>query len=316
MKLKCLAIAITTVLMGCNGSSSDLATSQVSFSVSDAPVDNASVVMIAFDKIELVPESGDSILFDVDPDGVLDYQQVDLLTVQGTEVKQILAGYEVPVGNYQNLILHIEPGAGLNYVVDQSGNQALKQPSNKLKLGSFSVAAQPTQAFTIEFDLRQSLVMRGNQGNNNGYILKPHGVTIVSSSIAASLGGSVDASLFNAGVCTYASGNFVYLYSGHGLDPTALIDMVDPDDETYTSTLPVGAVAPYTSAAVNVDTFQYQIGNLPPGDYTAAFSCSADADDPVNLDGLTIPDPAAKAPVEVTLANSEAGNVSFGPITP
>nr|MCG6272052.1 DUF4382 domain-containing protein [Vibrio vulnificus] len=60
---------------------------------------------------------------------------------------------------------------GVNYVLDENGHQPLKQPSNKLKLGSPDLPSEAVQLYTIEFDPRRRLsVMRGTLGSNNRYI--------------------------------------------------------------------------------------------------------------------------------------------------
>lgn len=147
-------------------------------------------------------------MLDVEPDSPgVDYQQLDLLDYQGSDSELIITQQPIPVGEYKNLILHISDDSNVNFVVDAQGTQPLKQPSNKLQLGGFTVSEDATQAFTIEFDLRKSLVMRGNQNNNNGYILKPHGVTIVDNEKAATL-------KVTAPVCALEDANFVYLYQG------------------------------------------------------------------------------------------------------
>lgn len=201
------------LLAGCGGGDdSSVQTSKVSFSVSDAPVDSASSVTIGFTQVELVQADGSSIYLDVNPsDPSMDYEQIDLMDYQGTDSKLIITSQSIPVGTYKNLILHISTESNVNFVVDEDGTQALKQPSNKLQLGSFTVSDEATQAFTIEFDLRYSLVMRGSSGSTNGYILKPHGVSIVSNDEATSLSGTVDPTLFDEGTCSLSTGKYVYL---------------------------------------------------------------------------------------------------------
>ena len=214
-------LAVATLLSACGSDSSSNDSTEyakVSFSVSDAPVDSMSEVVVAFDKLELKHENGNTYIIDVDTDDDgNDYQQIDLLDYQGTDEALIITEHTLPAGVYKQMIVHTKPG-NMNWVKDDetSGEYDLKIPSNKLKLGGFEVIPEDdntVQSFTIEFDLRQSLVLRGNSNNNNGYNLKPHGVKIVDNSQAASLWGNVDFDLFDAGLnCDYDTGNFVYLY--------------------------------------------------------------------------------------------------------
>ena len=304
---------MVATLYGCGNDASTSATANTSFAVSDAPVDDASSVTIAFTQVELVNSDGESIFLDVTPTNPNDdYEQIDLLDYQGEDSAVIVSSLPVPIGSYQNLILHISSESGVNFVDDQNGTNELKQPSNKLRLGSFEITEAATQAFTIEFDLRQSLVMRGNLGNNNGYILKPHGVTILDSS-AVSLNGTVDQNLFTADAsCTVDTKNYIYLYSGVGLAVADLIDLVDEADEEFDANtpVPVGAIAPYASTEV-ADNGEYSFGFLPAGDYTVAFTCNGDGDDPIQYDSaVSIPLPIDKVS-EVTLTPEASGVVNF-----
>lgn len=306
--MKYLAAVLATsalILTGCGSDSSDSEkTANVSFAVSDAPVDEAQNVYVGITQIELVPQSGDSITLDVEPDSAgVDYQQIDLLAYQGKNSKLIITDESVPVGEYKNLILHVTKESGVNKVIDNnSGELPLKQPSNKLQLGGFTVSEDATQAFTIEFDLRKSLVMRGNQNNNNGYILKPHGVTIVDNEKAATL-------KVTAPVCALEDANFVYLYQGKSLDQGKLGDLYDQEDEEFSSDVPEGTIAPYATAEANISG-EYEFGFLPTGDYTIALYCNGSDDDSIQYDGLTIPQPAGKVK-EVTLNEGETASVDF-----
>ncbi|MBY8073904.1 DUF4382 domain-containing protein [Vibrio fluvialis] len=301
------------LLAGCGGGDdSSVQTSKVSFSVSDAPVDSASSVTIGFTQVELVQADGSSIYLDVNPsDPSMDYEQIDLMDYQGTDSKLIITSQSIPVGTYKNLILHISTESNVNFVVDEDGTQALKQSSNKLQLGSFTVSDEATQAFTIEFDLRYSLVMRGSSGSTNGYILKPHGVSIVSNDEATSLSGTVDPTLFDEGTCSLSTGKYVYLYQG-SVATSTLGDLVDESDSEFNTVVPDGVVTPYSSTEV-ADDGSYAFGYLPEGDYTVAFNCDGDDDSAIQYDGLTIPNPDGQV-AEVTLTVGATSTVNFTPV--
>lgn len=284
-------LAVATLLSACGSDSSGDSTqyAKVSFSVSDAPVDSMSEVVVAFDKLELKHENGNTYIINVDTDDEgNEYQQIDLLDYQGTDAALIITEHTLPAGVYKEMIVHTKPG-DMNWVRDDetSGEYDLKIPSNKLKLGGFEVIPEDdntVQGFTIEFDLRQSLVERGNAGKN-GYNLKPHGVKIVDNRQAASLWGTVDLALFDAGEgCDYGSGNFVYLYPEHGLDNYLLVDNYDPFDGDFNGNYPPeSSISPYASADVDQDG-DYAFGYIPAGDYTVAFTCNAVDDDPIQYD--------------------------------
>lgn len=321
--IKTLLVTSCFVLLascgGGGGGEGTANTSKVSFSVSDAPVDSALAVYVGFEQIEFRREDGSSEIFSVTPTNPgEDYVRVNLLDYQGTNSALIVSEAVIPQGSYQSLILHVTDEPNVNIVVDGSGSQPLKQPSNKLKLGSITISEDASQAFTIEFDLRMALVMRGNPGNNNGYILKPHGVSVVNSESTSSIAGTVDASLFNPvnSTCSADSGsNFVYLYSGDQLANAAnLIDLVDETDDTFnTGPLPNDAVQPVASTQV-ADDGSYIFGFLSPGEYTAVFSCNAANDDSVQFDNIDIPNPDTDTTQLVTTSAGEAKqDIDFPP---
>ena len=314
IKLSALASIVSAfTLLGCGGGDGEQ-TASVSFYVSDAPVDKASSVSISFSMVELVDDEGNSFFLDVIPSTGLDYQTVDLMEYQGENSQLIVSTQPVPVGSYKELILHVTNENGVNYVIDENRQQPLKQPSNKLKLGSFDVTSEAVQLYTIEFDLRQSLVMRGNLGSNNGYILKPHGVFIVSNASAVSISGNVDDNLLTGDEsCTADSQAFIYLYEGEGHDSANLIDLVDEDDPEFDSQNPVpeNAVKPIASAGLDENN-NYAFGFLNAGTYTVAFSCNAGDDNPIQYDGTAIPLPTGQVGT-TTLAAGENGTIDFVP---
>lgn len=288
-------VVASMMLVACGGSDTTDPTknmAKVSFSVSDAPVDSAQKVVIAFDQIELVKSGQDNIVLDVSGPNGESYRQLDLMQYQGTDSAMIITDQPIPTGTYNNLILHIldeSTGSDLSYVVDDNGQIPLKQPSQKLQLGGFTVGQDSVQSFTIEFDLRQSLVENSNGARYN---LKPHGVKILNNAAVAAVYGNVDINLFGANGCNADTGNFVYVYPGHSLDSSKLADNYDPD--TNTATLPEGIIEPYASTGVTWDSGNYgsySFGYLPTGDYTVAFTCSAENDEPSQYDGIVIPNP-------------------------
>ncbi|MCQ1060951.1 DUF4382 domain-containing protein [Photobacterium sp. DNB23_23_1] len=285
-------LAVATLLSACGSDSSNDSTqyAKVSFSVSDAPVDTMSEVMVAFDKIELQHENGNRYIIEVDEDDDgYGYQGIDLLDYQGKDSALIVTDEEIPVGQYKSMILHIlsDESASYSWVVESGGGKEnLGVPSSKLKLGGFDVSTQAVQSFTLEFDLRQALVERG--GSGKGYHLKPNGVKIVDNDAASSLWGSVDLNLYDGDLCLINDG-FVYLYQNHGLWGKQLSDNADSE---Y---LPDGYVAPYSSAPVvwndETNQLEYGFGFIPAGEYTAAFTCNAADDHPETFDNIQIANP-------------------------
>ncbi len=304
-------VAAALITVSCGGSSTP--TTLVSFSVSDAPVGDLEAVVITIDRV-IVNQPGDDIVIDEfpneDPAGdPTDTITIDLLDYQGLDKLLIVDGIELKVGDYQNLRLSIVEGIDDSYVVEEGGAvKLIKQPSGELKLGKFEVENVGVQAFVIEFNLETSMTY--NPGPDR-YILKPRGVRIVDVETAALLDGTVDPALFDGeSPCDEKAapelGNVVYLYRGHGLDADALGDLFDPElDEDAAATL----AAPFAAERAASDG-AYSFSYLPAGDYTLAFSCDAEEDDPEYDDGIVIPTPSGELR-EVSLEPAEALTCDF-----
>ena len=171
----------------------------------------------------------------------------------------------------------------------------IKVPSSRLRLGEFTVHTDAVQlgntpAYTIEFDLMKSLVLRGNDPGKNGYIIKPHGVRI--ESLSGAIVGSIAPENTNLGPC------MVYLYND---SPATLADLFDSSDETFIGEEPT-ATAPLAATNVAVDG-SYSLGFVAEGDYTVALRCNTEIDNNVQYDQLVIPSPEG---------NSQAVKVSVG----
>jgi hypothetical protein len=305
---------------GGSGGSSTTAPGTVSFGLSDAPIDDLSKVVITIDGIELKPKNGDDCDDDLESDdcayidhfttedGDLDDTiQVDLMTLQGSDNQIIVEEIELEAGEYSQLRLSvIDEDINYSYVEETTGEiKELKVPSDGLKLGGFTVESAGVQVFVLEFDLRKSMTANGKPGEYFRYILKPTGVRVVEVETAASISGTVDTSLFNSTTpCDSkldpAAGNIIYIYKGQGLVTANLADNFDSTDESA----PADAIAPYTSQSAAEDG-SYGIAYLPAGDYTLAFSCEAEDDNPGLYDGIVIPSPETEI-VELTLSEGES----------
>ena len=311
-KITLTSLALTTLLLSACGDSDkqnlviDKELKQVKFSlgVSDAPVEEAEVVAIEMDSIKLTNTDDDNgkqeILIEVftNEDGdIVDTIQVNLLDFTGLAQMKIVdeaQGITLATGVYFMELVVVDAGS---YVMlnNDANEYDIKVPSSRLKLGEFTVHSDAIQvdnkpAYTIEFDLMKSLVLRGNDPAKNGYIIKPHGVRIVS--LYGDITGTVSAENTNLGPC------MVYLYDGA---PTTLADLFDSSDESFIGEIPT-AIEPLAATTVAVDG-NYSIGFVPEGDYTVALRCNTEIDNNVQYDQLVIPSPEG---------NSQAVKVSVG----
>lgn len=308
---------LTLSLIGCGGSDSPSteqsnASAVFSLGLSDAPVDEAEAVYIELDSIKLTKTDQSQgkqetiIEMFTDTEGVeIETVQVNLLDFQGSSQIKIVdeaQNIELVNGTYEMELTVID--AGSYVLLDNDATQhAIKVPSSRLRLGEFTVndeaiQVNDTPAYTVEFDLRQSLVLRGNINNNNGFIIKPHGVRIVS--LSGNIEGSVSADLTNLGECT------VYLY---GAEVTEYGDVFDINDESFVAPeLVITASAPLATTKVNVDG-TYSIGFVQTGSYQTALTCGTDIDDNIQFDELTIPSAADITP-DVQITEVVAGQVT------
>ncbi|PKI14049.1 DUF4382 domain-containing protein [Colwellia sp. 12G3] len=305
------SLTLASLLLAACGGSDDKEASKFSLGVSDAPVDETVVVAIEIESIKLTntDESNgkQEVFIDefTNEDGdTVETIQVNLLDFTGTAQMKIVdeaQGITLEDGNYTMELVVVDAGS---YVIlnNDATEYDIKIPSSRLKLGEFSVHSDAVQvadkpAYTIEFDLTQSLVLRGNDPAKNGYIIKPHGVRIIS--LYGDISGTVAPENTNLGAC------MVYLYND---SPALLTDLFDSTDETFVGEVPAES-APLAATTVAVDG-SYSIGFVPEGTYTVALRCNTETDNNVQYEQLTIPSPEGNLQT-VTVSAGGTSNVSF-----
>lgn len=290
-----LISAVVSTLAACGGSGPDSNpnnagnepdSTSFSLAVSDAPVDQANEVVVYFDTVELIGEEGNQ-TFDV-RDGNGDPMAIDLLQYQGDAFVEIVSATEIPLGTYSQLRLVVTDDS---YISTDIGTFDLAVPSGELKLDGFVALPNVEAAYTVEFDLRKSVV--DPVGQTTTYFLKPRGVRLVANSDVGTLSGTVSSDLITHPDCSVKAdsdvGNAVYIYGDVNLDAAVLGDDADNPSDTQ-------EVSPYAIATVNYDeasdSYSYVAGYLPAGGYTVAFSCLADVDEPESdenaEDGFTL----------------------------
>ncbi len=279
-------------LVGCGGSDETSATGTFNLAFSDAPVDDLSRVCVAFDNITVkhssegeagwgvtqfaATESSDSCIPDglsipEDAEGNPLFMVINLLEYQGESALQVLSDEEITAGNYTQMRLSVledgtySDGTPYSHVVTDLGSvEGIRVPSGELKLDGFTVSENATQAYTLEFDLRKSMVL-----NANGYQLKPRGVRLVDNESVATISGTVEVgSQLCGGDLTHA---YVYIYQ-----ETDIYGDLGSDNE------------PYTTAKIDVATRSFEVGYVPFDIYDIATLCNGNEDDPEVDDGLVI----------------------------
>lgn len=264
MKLRnyLLFSAVALGLTACG--SDDPSGGTLSLSLTDAPIDGASAVVVQFTGVELQGPSGrQSIDFDAP-------KTIDLLALQGSKSEILMTETDLEAGNYQWIRLKVNAVRDTidSYIefdngMDQFSMYVPSGAQTGLQLNRpFVIAAGSRTDFTIDFDLRKSVHLPGNA--NADYVLRPS-LRIVDNLEVGTVTGTVAAETLTNNACLQDN-TAVYLFDGN--DTAA--DDIDGD-----------GVEPVTSANVDVATGAYEIGFVQAGlDYTIALTCTANLDDP------------------------------------
>lgn len=270
----------TTSVNGDNTNS----TGTLSVAITDGPVDSATKVVVEFTGVSIKPVDGEAIEFTFES-----AKSIDLLQLQGSASDSLVSGATVNAGAYEWIRLHVN--ATQDSVLDSylelndGTQQELWIPSGGetgLKLVSgFTVPAGGSADFTIDFDLRKSLT---NPPGMPSAILKP-ALRIVDNTSVGSISGTVSADIINAACADPAMDDgSVYVYAGETITP---VDVQGTESD------------PLASALVNLDGDQYvyEVGFLPEGSYTVAYTCQAVNDDPTTADDIAFEQSATTAVV-------------------
>jgi hypothetical protein len=283
---------LAPLLLALGGCDDDPGTGKLSLAITDAPVDNATAVVVQFTGVEVKPADGSARTFTFDA-----ARQIDLLALTGTDSELLLDQVEVPAGRYNWVRLAVdanEDGVTDSYIdLDDGSRHELEVPSGDetgLKLVSgFRVPAGGEASFTLDFDLRKSVHEPMNAGDS--FKLRPV-LRIVDNELAGAIAGTVQSELVVPG-CTPA----VYVFTGSG---------VTPDDVDGTSPDPVSSAMPELNVATG--DYDYTVGFLAEGAYTVSFSCNAADDDPLTDDPVVF-----LASQDATVAAQQTTTVNFPP---
>lgn len=159
-------IAAIMIVSGCSTQNTTQESSQGDFEllVSDAPaaIDDFEYLNTTFSTARVFVQNGSNSTFEE-----IDIQDrtVDLTTVKGAKAESLVNTTLEP-GNYSKIELEVS-----NIEASVNGSDTdVKLPSEKLQITKpFTVSENTTTSFV--FDIQ--VVLRGNDSNNQGYILKP-----------------------------------------------------------------------------------------------------------------------------------------------
>ena len=256
-----LVLAYLAACGGGGGSSEDstLQTGTLNLRITDSPVTSAERVVVQFTGLEIKRVGAEPDVFDFAP------RQIDLLALDGGGSEILLSNVTLPAGEYESIRLKVNAGRNGSdsfIELDDGSVHPLFIPSGNqtgLKLiRGFTIGAGSTNNFTIDFDLRKSVVHPPGLGEP--YLLKPV-LRLVNNLEVGTIDGTVATALVVDG-CVPS----VYLYSGSGIVPDDL----------------GSATPPLASTAVNLDNatgvYRFRLGFVPVGASTVAFTCAADDD--------------------------------------
>jgi len=289
LKTACLGTIITFLTACSSGDSSNLtsgrggsANSLLNLDITDAAIDDADEVWVEFTGVSIQPSSDQTdqstIEFTFDT-----AKRINLLGLQGNKVQALLIDEIIPSGSYDwiRLAVNAERDSTLDSYIklkDGSTHEIFipsgSQTGLKLNTG-FELIAAAEFNFTIDFDLRKSVVMTGL----NQYQLRPT-LRLINNAVSATISGDVNASLLSTtgDGCTDndpLTGNAVYLFSNSDVIP----DDIDNQPEN-----------PFSTALVtlngNTGKYEYTLGFIPQGNYTISFTCQAENDNPVTSDSI------------------------------
>lgn len=259
--------AAALALAGCGGGSGGGA-GTLSLAITDAPVDDASDVVVEISGVE-VHGAGATSSFEFAP------RPVHLLALTGGASEALLDQVTLPAGHYEWLRLKVN--AANSYVVTTAGGTfPIRIPSGAqtgLKVvRGFTIPAGGSADFTIDFDLRRSLV----DTHGAAYTLKPV-LRMVDNVQVGTVKGNVDLGHYGCA----AGGDGVYVYTGLNVVPTDI-------NTTLADSGPV-LVAPVTGPDAGGD-YGYRAAFLTAGDYTVALTCQADMDNPETTEAIAFLD--------------------------
>tara|TARA_Y100001933_G_scaffold44097_1_gene41536 strand:+ start:7429 stop:8499 length:1071 start_codon:yes stop_codon:yes gene_type:complete len=312
-------------------------TGTLSGAITDAAVDEVIEVNLRVTALELRQgdDAGqDPVVIDLTDPDTGEPMTFNLLDYQNGETLELFDGEEIPAGTYEQVRLVLEapaqtpnacdgqdPLLGSYVVEDDMGTLAgIFVPSganNGIRLSApFEVPAGGSTAIVVDFDLRQSL---HRPPPFDCYFLRPS-YRIVETEDSGAIAGTVDVALMDGSnaMCSDddpATGNAVYLYEGAGQTPGDLNgDDADASAEPFAT-----AAVTFDPLAGNAGEGAYRIGFLPPGEYTAAFTCAADLERNPDPEGetederLAIDDLMFQQPQDVPVDTGVTSTADFTP---
>ena len=286
LPLGVIAIVGAIATDGCELRVGSQGSGDASFAITDAPADDVDRVRLTVTAIHLGYDRGTERLT-LDPPVVVN----NLLDLQGSQSQILFPLDEIRAGDYEWLRLFISEANGDSEVRERDSGGTLPLRLGTDSPGStdrflqltrdFRIEPNESNRLTIDLDLRRALLKPSGE---DFYLLRP-AMRLVDNDKSGIIDGTVSNALINTGTCTSdlsadegrGRGNAVYLYEGSGRSPG--------DIHVNAQGQPIGnRVNPITTADVRMNlsdnTYEFEIGFVPEGTYTLAFTCRALDDRP------------------------------------
>lgn len=204
---------------------------------------------------------------------------IDLLTLQGSNHISLLSEQSLPAGTYSQIRLHVNAKQDSildSYIelTEDGSRHELDIPSGAetgLKVqGEITIPENGAAGFTIDFDVRKSIVVSGT----GEYKLKPV-LHLTEDTLTGHISGTVALELLTTSASKWTCSdevadtfNAVYVYNGSDITPTDVSE---------------GSEEPTTTALVSFNSgtgkYDFEAGYLVAGAYTLAFTCHANVED-------------------------------------
>jgi len=267
----------TLALADCGGSGSGSTPGSLNLNLTDAPIDGATSVVVAFTGIDLQRADGSlvSIKFPTT-------KSIDLLALQNGATGALTHGAAVPAGDYEWMRLNVLADKNVqneSYIALASGAQyPLWIPSGAetgLKLvRPFTVAQGSATSLLIDFNLRKSVTAPPGQDPN--YILHP-ALRLLDQLQVGKITANVDLAALTtaqlgAGAAVSSCKAGLYLFSG----ASAMPDDQDGDTTDDGGSDPI-VYEPVVYDGINTNV-SITIPFVATGSYTLAATCNFDVD--------------------------------------
>lgn len=256
--------------------------------LTDAPADGLDRVVVDIAGVDIRAEDGSFSRFDFDPP-----RTIDLAGLRNGRSETLIDNADIEPGRFQAIRLRFDPDnavnqprvtridgttATLDYVVDARSVDI-----------DFEIDEMERETLLLDINLRASLLEDDDDLAANRFRFDPV-MRAIRDSETASIQGAIAAALINQAGCSPA----MYLYSGSNAELTTLSDSAPPLDSRFLDNATIGGAT-------------YQFPSLAAGDYTLAFTCDANDDDPESSEG----DVEFLAERTVSIDANEAATVDF-----